>query len=270
MKAKWIFVILTFILVNCTNQQAEEGSFSKDVQSEMSLESDQPPPPPPPGEAPGQVTNAIERKLIKNGSLSFETDDLNATHQQILQAVKDNNGYTSDDQVNQSGDRINHTLEIRVPAGRFDSLVAAITKGVRHFDFKQITVNDVTEEFIDISARVKAKKEMETRYLALLKQAKTVSNMLEIERELGNIRAEIESIEGRLHYLNDQVAWSTLSVTYYEKIHGQNAFGKLFKAGIRNGWDYLVWFVIGLVNLWPFLLLTGIGVWLFRRWRKKV
>lgn len=269
MKAKWIFLVLTFIVVNCTNRHAEEGFLSKEAQPEMSLESDQPPPPPPPGEAPGQIANAIERKLIKNGNLNFETDDLEATRRQILEAVKVNGAYTSDDQVNQSGDRINHTLEIRVPAGRFDSLVAAITKGVRHFDFKQITVNDVTEEFIDISARVKAKKEMEDRYLALLKQAKTVSNMLEIERELGNIRAEIESIEGRLRYLNDQVAFSTLSVTFYEKIRSQTAFGKHFREGFRNGWNNLIWFFIGLVNLWPFILVVGAGIWLFRRWRKK-
>jgi len=274
MKAKWIFLVLTLILVNCNNRQSEEGSFSRDVPPEMSLESDQappsPPPPPPPGEAPGQSYNTIERKLIKNGNLSFETDNLPATRQKVLYAVKANSGYISDDQETRSDDRISHTLQVRVPAAHFDTLLNTITKGVSHFDYKQINVSDVTEEFIDVSARVKAKKEMETRYLALLKQAKTVSNMLEIERELGNIRAEIESIEGRLRYLTDQVAYSTLSVTYYEKIHSQTAFGKHFREGFRNGWNNLVWFFIGIVNLWPFLLLAGIGIWLFRRWRKKV
>ncbi len=274
MKANWIFLILALALVNCTNRQAEEGSFSKDVPLEMSIESDQAPPPPPPPpskiEGPNQIPNAIERKLIKNGSLSFETDSLETTRRKIFAAVKANGGYTSDDQISLTGDRINHTLEIRVPADRFDALVTAITTGVRHFDFKQITVNDVTEEFIDISARMKAKKEMEARYLDLLKQAKTVSNMLEIERELGNIRAEIESIEGRLRYINDQVAWSTLSVTFYENTTAQTAFGKHFREGFHNGWKNLVWFFIGLVNLWPFVLAAGIGIWLFRRWRKKV
>lgn len=274
MKAKWIFLVLTLLLVNCNNRQPEVDSFSRDVQPEMSLESDQappsPPPPPPPGEAPGQTYNTIERKLIKNGNLSFETDNLAATRQKVLDAVKANSGYISDDQENRSDDRISHTIQIRVPAAHFDTLLNTITKGVLHFDYKQINVSDVTEEFIDVSARVKAKKEMETRYLDLLKQAKTVSNMLEIERELGNIRAEIESIEGRLRYLNDQVAYSTLSVTYYEKIHSQTAFGKHFREGFRNGWNNLVWFFIGIVNLWPFLLLVGIGIWLFRWWRKKV
>ena len=74
----------------------------------------------------------------------------------------------------------------------------------------------MTEEFVDLKARLKAKKELEDRYLQLLEQAKNVKEMLEIERELSNIREEIEAKEGRLQYLQNKVTLSTIYINFYK------------------------------------------------------
>ena len=143
------------------------------------------------------------------------------------------------------------------------------TKGVERFDNKEINVKDVTEEFLDIQARVKTKKELELRYIDLLKKARNVTEILEIEKQIGLLRAEIESIEGRLKYLEDQVSFSTLTMTFYETVPNESAFGKQFQNGFRNGIDNLMWFFVGLTNIWPFIVIIIGLVYGFLVYRKR-
>lgn len=201
----------------------------------------------------------VERKLIKDGRIEFETDNLNSTRKTIFEAVNKYKGYVSSDQEFKSSGRKSNTVVIRVPANNFDNLLNEATQGVDKFESKEITIKDVTEEFLDIQARLKTKKELEQRYIELLKQAKNVTEILEIEKQVGQLRSEIESIEGRLKYLQDRVSFSTLTMTFYESIPNQTEFGQKFKNGFRNGWDNLIWFFVVLTNIWPFILL-GVGL----------
>lgn len=209
-----------------------------------------------------------ERKLIKEGRVEFETTNLNSTRKSIFDAVDRYKGYVSSDQEYKSPGRVTNTVIIRVPADNFDNFLKAATEGIDRFDSKEINVKDVTEEYLDIAARLKTKKELEARYLDLLKQAKNVSEILQIEKEVGQLRSEIESIEGRLKYLQSQVSFSTLTMTFYESLPNETAFGQKFKNGFRNGWDNLIWFFVGLTNIWPFILMAialFVGVSIYRK-----
>jgi len=210
----------------------------------------------------------VERKLIKVGRVEFETDNLSSTRKTIFDAVDAYKGYVSSDQEFKTPERISNTVIIRIPSDNFDNLLKDATQGVEKFESKEINVQDVTEEFLDVQARLKTKKELETRYLDILKQAKTVTEILEIEQQIGQLRSEIESIEGRLTYLQNQVSFSTLTMTFYESIPNQTEFGQKFKNGFRNGWDNLIWFFVVLTNVWPFLLFglgLIIGIRLYRK-----
>ncbi|OPZ98088.1 MAG: hypothetical protein BWY70_01323 [Bacteroidetes bacterium ADurb.Bin408] len=218
-----------------------------------------------------QEQNAVtimpeQRKLIKTGQMKFETDNMDETRARINQAVSKHNAYISNEQAGTEYDRVTNTLVIRVNAQNFDNLVNDIGNGVEKFDTKTIDVNDVTEEYVDIQSRLKTKKELENRYLELLKKAVKVSEMLEIEQQIGYLRTEIESIEGRMRYMNDRIEFSTLTVTFYKKteIH-KTKYSSLFARGFMNGINALIWFFIGLVNIWPFILLTFVTIWLIRR-----
>lgn len=202
----------------------------------------------------------VDRKLIKEGRVEFESQQLNITRKSITQAVEKHQAYVSSDQEFKSSDRISNTIIIRIPAEAFDTFLNDATKGVEKFDSKNITVRDVTEEFVDVEARLETKKELEIRFLDLLKQAKSVSEVLEIEVQIGELRADIESIEGRLNYLKNQVSFSTLTMTFYESIPHQTEFGKMFNNGFRNGWNNLILFFVMLTNIWPFILLGLIVV----------
>ncbi len=211
----------------------------------------------------------IERKIIKEGAITFETADVKATRQFILAAVAESGGYLAQDNAYDYDDKLQHQLILRVPADKFDQLLDKISASAKKLDSKNISAQDVTEEFIDVQARLKTKKELEARYLELLKQAKKVDEILNIEREIGTLRSDIESIEGRLKYLSDKVSFGTLTVTYYQKTTASFGFGSKFSQALRNGWTNLGWFAIGLTSLWPFLLL-GLGVFIvLRRARRK-
>jgi hypothetical protein len=217
-----------------------------------------------------QKTNeTLERKLIKEGRVEFETDNVNTTRKTIFEAANKYKGYVSSDQEFKSTGRKSNTVIIRVPADKFDNLLSDATIGVEKFDSKEINVKDVTEEFLDIQARLKTKKELELRYIDLLKQAKNVIEILEIEKQIGQLRSDIESIEGRLKYLQDRVSFSTLTMTFYETIPNKTEFGQKFKNGFRNGWDNLIWFFVVLTNIWPFILI-GLGlIFGIRLYRKR-
>jgi len=220
-------------------------------------------------EAPIRPENQIERKFIKTGNIEFETENLNKSQEEILEAVKSFNGYLSSENVYKNSYEISSNMAIRVPADNFDKLIREIGIGVEKFDRKEIYVNDVTEEFLDIEARLNTKKELEKKFLEILNKANSVTEILEVEKQIGALRSEIESVEGRLKFLKNQVSYSTLHVRVYEPVSGQTEFGKKFKNGFKNGWNNLILFFVLLVNIWPFILIIIIILIAIRVLRKR-
>lgn len=220
---------------------------------------------------PSRQLKNIDRKLIKDGSISFETSDTKATKSVIEKATKKFKGYLSEDNEYDYGYRIQHNVTIRVPSANFDKLLAEISTSINEIDDQNISVKDVTEEYVDVQARLKAKKEVEKRYIQLLSKAHSVGDILQVENELARLREQIEATEGRLRYLKDQVSLSTLRITFYQTRHADESFGfgKKVKKGFENGYKGLLWFIIGLINIWPFLLFLSIGIWLLVRLIKK-
>lgn len=92
--------------------------------------------------------------------------------------------------------------------------------------------------------------------------------MIEIERELSNIREEIESRQGRLKYLNDKVSLSTLNVEFY-KITAETgvttSYGRKMWNALRSGFNALSVFFLGLINIWPFIIIILIAVYFIRK-----
>jgi hypothetical protein len=212
---------------------------------------------------------ATERKLIKTGSIDFEVDNAVKTKASIAGLVKEFNGYISSDEQNNYSGATRYSQVARIPSDKLDDFLAKVEGLAKNVDAKNISTQDVTEEFIDVETRLSTKKELEARYHQILKQAKTVKDILEVETQLNNVRAEIESMEGRLKYLTNQTSFSTLTITFYQTISGNYGFTYRFFSSFGNGWDNLLDFIIGLLNAWPFVIIVGAVVWFFIRWRRK-
>jgi hypothetical protein len=212
--------------------------------------------------------NVVERKLIKTGRLEFISNNVEQTRDSIEKLCRHYNAYISDEDQNNYDRRLQFEQTIRIPSGQFDALMKAVEAIGENVESRQITTEDVTEEYIDVEARLKTKKELEHRYIELLKKAKSVSDIVSIEGQIANTRSDIESMQGRLNYLLSQVSYSTLTIVYYENIGTEYGFGSKFFASLKNGWENLLLFVIGLLNIWPFVLIGAALIWGFIRARR--
>lgn len=217
----------------------------------------------------------ISKKIIKTANLRIQVEDLKSSADKITGLIDQHKAYAS--RLNETKHSYNKEVDmtIRVPIANFDSLVSQILQLAQYVHRKEIRANDVTEEFVDVMSRLKTKKEVEKRYLDILKQAKTIEEILQVEAQLASIREEIEAKEGRLKFLSDQVNFSTISLEVYQEVEYEAApvleagfFDKTGKA-IVSGWKGLLGFIIGIFYVWP-LLVIGTGVFfIVRRYFKR-
>ncbi len=222
--------------------------------------------------APPSV-DKIEQKIIKSGDLRFETSNMEETNTAIQQLVKKYKAVVQSDSEDKNDYTLNRYLTLRIPNQYFDSFIKDLASGIEYFDRKNISIEDVTEEYIDVASRVKTKKALEERYIELLKKATKVSEMLEIERELATIREEIEAKEGRLKYIQNKVSMSTISIEFYKstehKAGATISFGTKFVNAIKSGFNGISTFFIWLIEVWPFILILVALIYFIRKRFKK-
>ncbi len=259
-------VLFFFTITACTGNEKESvpvaghgGAFSRQIGAADEMAESKtlaPAPPPAPGQAEESSANieVASPKIIREGGVTFETPDLEQTRVLLDSLVQRYEAYLANDDQYKFEDRIEQRLVIRVPADNFDDLVHELEGSVERFDSRTISARDVTEEFLDVSLRIQIKKETEQRYRDILTKAKTVKDILEVERYIGRTRTEIESLEGRLKYLENRISFSTLTVTFYQLKPEAVGFSSQFTVALKNGWNSFMLFVLGIVSLWPFIL----------------
>ncbi len=219
-----------------------------------------------------ETAEIAEQKIIKTAQLTFPTEEPEEIYQKIQQLVNQHKGFIQDDNSGKSYNRLFRNMVIRVPTENFQQFVDGIAEGVDYFDQKQISRQDVSEEFVDLEARLKAKRELEKRYLELLAKATNVKEMLEIERELSVIREEIEAKQGRLNYLQDKVSVSTVNIEFYKttaETGVTQSYGQKMKNAFQGGWNGISVFFIGILYLWPLFLFAIIVVFVLRKILKR-
>lgn len=204
------------------------------------------------------AVKAPQSKVIRNASIRFQVKDFNQSLQQVQNSLKGYGAFLASSQDNRQDNQLETTLEIRVPANNLDPLMEHLVKQSIYLDYRNLSSEDVTTEFVDLNARLKAKKAVEARFLDLLNQAKTIKDILQVEQELKSIREEIETMQGRLNHINTRAAYSTITLTIYEKTAGPsvgNPFLIRVSNALKYGWDLSLSLFIGLLYIWPFLLL---------------
>ncbi len=212
----------------------------------------------------------LEKKIIKNATVKFQVKELTNSSKNIEIVSKKYGAYVSaSNQTNNYGS-LNNSISIRVPAGKFEDLLNEVLKESIYIESKNITSQDVTEEYVDTETRIKTKKDIEQRYKEILRQAKSIDEILAVESKIAEIREEIESKEGRLKFLSDNVLYSTIQVELYQTISGEiqpeNGFFSRLGRAISDGWDGLLGFFVGLIRIWPFLLICTIVILVGKRW----
>jgi antibiotic biosynthesis monooxygenase (ABM) superfamily enzyme len=158
-----------------------------------------------------------KRMIIRTGTMSIEADSYNETEAKIKEIVKNFGGYmtNSTSKLNADGKK-QGSITIRVVSEKFDAMVSELSKVGKVMN-QNVTGNDVTEEYMDADARLKTQRELESRLLKLLEEKTAkLTDVVDVEQKLANVRENIERTEGRMKYLKDQASYSTLTVSVYE------------------------------------------------------
>ncbi|RYU89255.1 DUF4349 domain-containing protein [Mucilaginibacter terrigena] len=217
----------------------------------------------------------VQKKIIKEGDIRFETSDVAKTRKQIIASLKHLGGYAEDDSETTDGDAGSkeYTLSVRIPAKNFDAFLGTVSSTATKIDSRNIHIKDVTTQFIDTKTRLDNKLQLEKRYLNLLNRADKMRDLLDIEEKLTQIRSEIESTQSQLNYMSKQVDYSSLTVTFYtkqpEQVAAGNGFGYKLKNALINGWESLQGLFFGLLANWYLLLMIAVLIIWIRRWRGK-
>lgn len=208
-------------------------------------------------------------KIIKTANLRFSTSNIDESYDLVKSSIIKYKAIIQNDNTGNDYISIYRNVTIRVPNQYFDAFINDLSKGVSYFDRKEISAQDVSEEFVDLKARLKAKQTLEKRYLELLSKANKVSEILEIEKELASIREEIEAKQGRLQYLESRVAMSTIMIEMYtEKAQGTGttiSYGSKMWNAIKSGFNTLSSFFLGILHIWPFILILAFVFFFVRR-----
>lgn len=156
--------------------------------------------------------NPIQRVILYSADLGLYVFDFKKTLATAVELTKAEGGYL---QASTSS-----SVTLRVPAARFETLLEKLDK-LGDANFRNVTGTDVSEEFLDLTIRLRNAEALRDRLAALLLQAKEVKDALEIEKELARVTGEIEQFKGRIRFLSDRAAFSVITLHLESKTSEQ-------------------------------------------------
>lgn len=252
-----------FLVVSCQNKALDSntsmGTYTFDdalaIEDEIQIE---PPRSAEPAAPPGYELEKVNR-VIKNGFMKFQVSDLEGAKIKADSLLSRAGGYYENEQYNSYGNRVSYSLSIRVPNVKFDSLVFLLEKGVGRLEAKNVKVKDITEEYVDLSIRLDNNLAYLNQYREILKKARSVKDILEVQDKIRIIEEEIERNKGRLKYLNDKIMFSTLKIEITEFVEAELSntpgFGRRIANAFHSGIQVFLNILVRIVGLWPFLVL---------------
>jgi len=208
-----------------------------------------------------------DKKIIKTGSLNAEVKNYDSFYLSVREKVKNLGGYIAQEQQDQSDYKIENSLTIKVPVDQFDNAITELTAGTDKINERKITSQDVTGEYVDTKSRMEAKREVRQRYIDLLKQAKNMQEILNVQSEINDVQGEIESAAGRINYLSHSSSYSTINLTFFQvlnisaKEYSEPSFWTKITESFKTGWQWTGNLIIGLVSIWP-VILFFLGIWI--------
>jgi hypothetical protein len=218
------------------------------------------------------------RRIIRTAEMSLETDTPEAAVGKLTALADSKGGFVVSSDTARSKDSdgaetVSTTIVFRVPVVTFDDTLAAVRAMGSRVSSEKVTGQDVTEEYVDLEARIRAQRAVEEQYMSILKEAKTIPDILAVQQKLGEARTEIERAEGRRRYLESQTSLSTITVHVARHIEAVDASGPGFGRSISQAGHDAVTVGIGIINgairvigvLLPVGLLVGVPAWLLVR-----
>jgi hypothetical protein len=241
-------------------------------------------------DAANTASQAADRKIIRNANLTLEVASPSEVQPKIVSIAEAHQGFVVTSEATQRNGEdktkpeITVNLIVRVPASQFNQVMEGIRAvGTRRLQEK-VTGQDVTEEFMDLEARIKNQKALELQFIEIMKRAGKVDDALSVQRELAEVRTEIEKLEGRRRFLENQASLSTINVTLQPPTQIVNATGfwysvrTAFSDGVDVATEIILFLIRAILALAPILvlvvlplaLLAKLGIRIVRRRRSSL
>jgi hypothetical protein len=155
---------------------------------------------------------AATRKIIKDGEMNLEVNDVDRAIDQVTRIALDSGGYVLGSEVDARGDAKSAMMRMGVPAEAFEDVMRQVRAIAARVVSETSSGKDVTEEYVDLQSQLTNLEATAERLREFLKSAKTVDEALKVNTKLSEIEGEIEQVKGRMNYLRDRAAYSTLTV----------------------------------------------------------
>ncbi|WP_067508568.1 DUF4349 domain-containing protein [Actinoplanes sp. TFC3] len=232
------------------------------------------------GKAQAPDLSVDQRSIVYTGSITVRVEDVNATAARVTGIVTGAGGFVGGDQRTSNGDKgsAEATLTLRVPAAKFAAVVDQLA-GLGTEEQRGISTEDVTEQSVDLDARIATQTARVDSGRKLLAQAKDLNDLVMLEREVATREADLASLQAKKRHLADLTALSTITAVLLDP---QQAAPEQpedaapgFLSGLRNGWHGLLTSLNVVVTvlgwLLPWLVLAGVplAAWWVRRRRLK-
>lgn len=163
-------------------------------------------------------TLTSEKKVVKTGQLQLVVQSVDWSASSIREMAEKHNGFIESSNVSDNGDAGKKGyVTIRIPVAKFNEVYEAIKGLARIVEIQDIQARDVTQEFIDLSARLKNLQASEAQYLEIMKKAQKIDDILQVQERLTQVQGQIESLQGQIKYLNNQTDFATITVQLSEE-----------------------------------------------------
>ena len=206
----------------------------------------------------------FSRMIVRTGNASLEVDSLEIGLGALRRLAGSVGGYVANTSIQGGREQVRQaTLEVKVPADRFDDLTGGL-EPLGRLEFVNVTAEDVGEEFVDLTARAANARRLEERLIDLLgTRTGRLQDVLAVERELARVREEIERMDGRLRYLKTRASLSTLSISLHEPppIVGSNPGGNLVAEAFRQAWRNFAHVLAAAIASLGYLVPVAAAVW---------
>ncbi|MDO6434507.1 DUF4349 domain-containing protein [Flavitalea sp. BT771] len=213
-----------------------------------------------------------DKKIVRNGNLNVEVKNFKAYTARLHEQVKAAGGYIAQEEQNESAYKIENNITIKVPVDRFDETVMQLASDSDKLVSKKITTEDVTMQIVDTRSRLETRRQVRDRYVEMLKQSHSREDIVQTQHEIDNIQAEIEGAAGRIAYLGHAAAYSTIQLNFYQMLDAsvqhevEPSLLRKLSDSFKAGWFWVSSLIVGLVGLWPLLLMGALG---FMWWKRR-
>ncbi|MFD0692757.1 DUF4349 domain-containing protein [Paenibacillus sp. GCM10027628] len=225
----------------------------------------------------------FNRKLIYRANMVMPVEDYNKAQTQLRDLITMSGAYILQFSENANTGERGGTYTIKVASGGFVSLLDGLEKISPSLQ-RNVQGQDVTEEYVDLESRLKAKQMVETRLLSFMEKASKTDDLLAFSNELSKVQGEIEQIKGRMRYLDQNVSYSTIELRMYQqtgnkpllsdpnKLTLQDRIQRAWNSSLNVLATVLQWILVFLAAALPVLVIAaiiGVPIWVFRRKRNK-